>query len=190
MTNTSSSGLLASPQPPRRILSSCRNNWHWRPSPECVLMFLPHTVCICGWVLAGWQKYSVSHVLNHRAAAKGGWMGWSQITQLVQFHLLGASWSLGCCYFPHREETERRGGLRFPVGSSLPLLPRPAYDRVVRKIFCQLAIACDPSHVLVFVCVLSHVELEANDKMDRLAKAACGVNLPHVPACHSLLPLL
>ncbi|XP_045119171.1 uncharacterized protein LOC123509096 [Portunus trituberculatus] len=64
--------------------------------------------------------------------------------------------------------------------------PRPAYDHVVRDILCRLATARDSALVVSFLWVPSHVGLTANDTVDGLAKAACGLPLPAVRAAPSL----
>lgn len=62
---------------------------------------------------------------------------------------------------------------------------RSACDHVVQKILYQLSIAKDNNIIVSFLWIPSHMGLVPNDTVDRLAKNACGLNLPDVGATPS-----
>ena len=63
--------------------------------------------------------------------------------------------------------------------------PRPSCSRVVKDILCQLAAAYDASLSMSFVWTPSHIGLLGNDTVDRLAKAACALDLDNANAVAS-----
>ncbi|XP_042891046.1 uncharacterized protein LOC122265711 [Penaeus japonicus] len=63
---------------------------------------------------------------------------------------------------------------------------RPSCGHVVQEILCQLATAHDASLIISFVWTPSHIGLIGNDKVDRLAKEACALDLDDATALPSL----
>ena len=67
--------------------------------------------------------------------------------------------------------------------------PGPAHQHVVSRILYQLAEADVQSLVIHFLWIPSHVGLQGNDTADRLARAACGLDLPDGAGTSASLPL-
>ena len=64
---------------------------------------------------------------------------------------------------------------------------KPAHQHLVTRILRQLAAAQASSLVVHFLWIPSHIGLQANDTVDRLARAACDLDSPTADAPTSLL---
>ena len=123
-------------QLPRRIHPSCRNDRHWKPSPECVVLSA-HRLYLDGFLQDDRSAACAVYSSTVRPPGEGGWAG----------RKLPNSSSSTCCELHGFLDTvtlltERRlnGVVVCYSQSALHSLssPRSACDRVVRNILSQL----------------------------------------------------
>ncbi|KAG0724042.1 hypothetical protein GWK47_000485 [Chionoecetes opilio] len=165
---------------PRQTHHSSRSNWLWSTLPQCPPPSLPFPISTstvpCSQMGAR-GPLSTHWTWRHRREAGLAAdyptcpaLPTASYTQLQGLLLAG---SLLC-------QRRLESVVMCDSQSALQVFssPQPTHRCLVHQILLQLVAARDNSLTIRFLWIRSHVGIAANDKVDLLAKTACGLPLP------------